>query len=118
MSGSMLKKRDGSRLQRRALTPTEIVRRLADLPGWKLSGDGDHVAIERTYTFADYHETIAFVNALAWMVHAQDHHPDLTVRYRHCLVAYTTHSAGHALSLNDFICAAKADAIYEERTGA
>ena len=65
MSDSMLKKRDWSGLQRRALTPTEIVRRLADLPGWKLSGDGDQVAIERTYTFADYHETIAFVKGLS-----------------------------------------------------
>ncbi|MET0982857.1 MAG: 4a-hydroxytetrahydrobiopterin dehydratase [Telluria sp.] len=87
---------------------------LVQVPLWQ------HVdnRIERSYEFKDYHETIAFVNALAWMIHAQDHHPELTVRYRHCIVAYTTHSAGHAVSLNDFICAAKADAIYEERTQA
>jgi len=110
MSGSMLKKRDGSRLQRRALTPTEIVRRLADLPGWKLSGDGDHVAIERTYTFADYHETIAFVNALAFIAHTLDHHPDLSVHYDRCVVRFSTHSL-HGISETDFECAARADAL-------
>jgi 4a-hydroxytetrahydrobiopterin dehydratase len=97
-----------------ALAEAELVSLLAQVPQWQI--DGNH--IQRSYEFRDYHETIAFVNALAWMIHAQDHHPDLTVRYRHCVVAYTTHSAGHAVSLNDFICAAKADAIYEERTRA
>ena len=97
-----------------ALAEAELAPLLAQVPQWQI--DGNH--IQRSYEFRDYHETIAFVNALAWMIHAQDHHPDLTVRYRHCVVAYTTHSAGHAVSLNDFICAAKADAIYEERTRA
>ena len=97
-----------------ALPDAELAALLAQLPEWHLNGK----RIERDYAFRDYHETIAFVNALAWMIHAQDHHPDLTVRYRHCLVAYTTHSAGHAVSLNDVICAAKADALYEERTQA
>ena len=110
MSGSMLKKRDGSGLQRRALTPTEIVRRLADLPGWKLSGDGDQVAIERTYTFADYHETIAFVNALAFVAHTLDHHPDLSVHYNRCVVRFSTHAL-HGISETDFECAARADAL-------
>ena len=110
MSGSMLKKRDWSQLQRRALTPTEIVRRLADLPGWKLSGDGDQVAIERTYTFADYHETIAFVNALAFIAHALDHHPDLSVHYSRCVVRFSTHAV-QGISDTDFECAARADAL-------
>ena len=110
MSGSMLKKRDWSQMQRRALTPTEIVRRLADLPGWKLSGDGDQVAIERTYAFADYHETIAFVNALAFIAHALDHHPDLSVHYNRCVVRFSTHAV-QGISDTDFECAARADAL-------
>ena len=110
MSGSMLKKRDWSGLQRRALTPTEIVRRLADLPGWKLSGDGDQVAIERTYTFADYHETIAFVNALAYIAHTLGHHPDLSVHYARCVVRFSTHAL-QGISETDFECAARADAL-------
>lgn len=97
-----------------ALAPAALASLLAQVPGWRVEGN----RIVRSFGFTDYHETIAFVNALAWMIHAQDHHPDLSVRYRHCVVAYTTHSAGHAVSLNDIICAAKADAIYEERTRA
>jgi 4a-hydroxytetrahydrobiopterin dehydratase len=107
---SMLKKRDASQLQRRALTPTEIVKRLADLPGWKLSGDGAEVAIERTYSFADYYETISFVNALAFVANALDHHPDLSVHYNRCVVRFSTHSL-KGISETDFECAARADAL-------
>ncbi|RYF15026.1 MAG: 4a-hydroxytetrahydrobiopterin dehydratase [Comamonadaceae bacterium] len=101
---------NGSQQPRRALTPTEIVKRLADLPGWKLSGDGDDVAIEKTYTFANYYETIAFVNALAFMAHAMDHHPDLSVHYGRCVVRYSTHSL-HGISDADFDCAVRADGL-------
>jgi 4a-hydroxytetrahydrobiopterin dehydratase len=107
---SMLKKRDWTQLQRRALKPTEIVRKLADLPGWKLNGDGDDVAIEKTFTFADYYETMAFVNALALVAHALDHHPDLSVHYNRCVVRFSTHAL-HGISDTDFECAARADAL-------
>lgn len=107
---SMVRKRDWSQLQRRALTPTEIVKRLSDLPGWKLSGDGADVAIEKTFTFADYHETISFVNALAFVAHTLDHHPDLSVHYSRCVVRFSTHSV-HGISETDFECAARADAL-------
>ena len=67
-------------------------------------------AIEKTFPFKNYHETIAFVNALAWVAHTEDHHPDLTVSYARCVVRFNTHSVG-GISVNDFICAAKADAL-------
>jgi len=108
MTQSMLKKR--APIQRRALTPTEIVSRLADLPGWKLSGDGADVAIAKTYTFADYYETISFVNALAFVANALDHHPDLSVHYNRCVVRFSTHSL-KGISDADFECAARADAL-------
>ena len=107
---SMLKKRDWAQSPRRALTPTEIVRRLADLPGWRLSGDGDDVAIEKAFRFADYHETIAFVNALAFVAHTLDHHPDLSVHYDRCIVRFSTHAV-RGISETDFECAARADAL-------
>jgi len=107
---SMLKVRDWAQVPRRALSPTEIVKRLADLPGWKLSGDGDDVAIEKTFTFADYYETIAFVNALALVAHQLDHHPDLAVHYAKCVVRFSTHAL-HGISDTDFECAARADAL-------
>jgi 4a-hydroxytetrahydrobiopterin dehydratase len=107
---SMLQARDWSQVPRRALTPTEIVKRLADLPGWKLSGDGDEVAIEKTFTFADYYQTMAFVNALALVAHRADHHPDLSVHYAKCVVRFSTHAL-HGISETDFECAARADAL-------
>jgi 4a-hydroxytetrahydrobiopterin dehydratase len=97
-----------------ALDQLAIEALLAEVPGWAVK---EHQLV-RSFEFKDYHATIEFVNALAWMIHAQDHHPELTVRYRHCIVAYSTHTAGNKVSENDFICAAKANAIYDERAGA
>lgn len=97
-----------------ALDPATIGARLLDLPEWQAEGG----SIVRDYTFADYRATIAFVNAIAAMAEQQDHHPEMTVGYRRCRLAYTTHSAGGALSDNDFICAARADAIYVQGPGA
>jgi len=110
MTDSMLKKVDWSQQQRRALTPTEIVKRLADAPGWKLSGDGADVAIEKTFRFANYYETISFVNALAFIANAMDHHPDLSVHYNRCVVRFNTHDV-KGISGTDFDCAARADAL-------
>lgn len=81
---------------------------LPQVPGWELVEDGR--ALSRTYTFPDYYRTIAFVNALAFIANREDHHPDLGVHYDRCVVRYSTHDVG-GLSENDFICAAKADAL-------
>ena len=97
-----------------ALDATGVSAMLSQVPSWTIDGG----KLQRSFAFRDYHETIEFVNALAFMIHAQDHHPELLVRYRHCIVSYTTHSAGNAVSENDFICAAKANALYEQRAGA
>lgn len=90
------------------MTETEIAERMKDLEGWSRDDD----TIVKTYRFANYHETMAFVNATAWISHRADHHPDLTVGYNQCTVAYTTHSAG-GLSRKDFDCAAKVDALFD-----
>jgi 4a-hydroxytetrahydrobiopterin dehydratase len=87
--------------------PGDVLRdRLARLPGWTHAGD----RIEKTFAFADYHRTIAFVNAVAAIANAEDHHPDLAVHYDRCVVAWSTHSAG-GVTLNDCICAAKVEAL-------
>ena len=88
------------------LTTEEAERLLKTLDGWALSGN----EISKTYRFRNYHETMAFVNATAWVSHREDHHPDLEVSYRECRVRYSTHAIG-GLSENDFICAAKIDAL-------
>ena len=107
---SMFPKKDWSTQTRRALTATEIVAKLVDLPGWQLSGDGADVAIERTYRFANYHETMAFVNAVAFIAHAQDHHPDLSVHYGRCVVRLNTHDVA-GISATDIDCATRIDAL-------
>ena len=105
-----IKENKGLALTRRALTATEIVANLAKLEGWTLTGDGAAVAIEKTYTFANYYETMAFVNALAFIAHAQDHHPDLSVHFNRCVVHFNTHDV-NGLSMSDFDCAARVDAL-------
>lgn len=107
---SDLKRKDWSTLTRKALTATEVVAKLAQLEGWSLHGDGASVAIEKTYRFANYFETIAFVNAVALVAHAEDHHPDLSVHYDRCVVRLNTHDVG-GLSSSDFECATRFDAL-------
>ncbi|MES2218473.1 MAG: 4a-hydroxytetrahydrobiopterin dehydratase [Pseudomonadota bacterium] len=75
---------------------------------WQVSADNKVISCD--FPFKNYYQTMAFVNAIAWMAHSENHHPDLEVGYNHCLVRYTTHAIG-GLSENDFICAAKVDAL-------
>lgn len=90
------------------LTEARLRELLPQVPDWALVEDGH--AISRTFHFDDYHRTMAFVNALAFIAHREDHHPDLGVHYDRCVVRFSTHDVG-GLSENDFICAAKADAL-------
>jgi 4a-hydroxytetrahydrobiopterin dehydratase len=90
------------------VSPEEVTRLLTTLPGYK--ADLLVGSISKTYEFADFYETMAFVNALAYIAHVEDHHPDLAVSYNRCSVTYSTHAIG-GLSENDFICAAKIDAL-------
>ena len=90
-----------------ALSADEVDAHLGELDGWQRV-DG---AIEKTFSFAEFHQTMAFVNALAWVAHRQDHHPDLQVGYNRCTVRFSTHSA-HGITANDFICAARIDALF------
>ena len=105
-----LKRKDLSTQTRRALTATEIVAALAKLDGWRLQGDGADVAIEKTYSFQNYYQTMAFVNAVAFIAHAEDHHPDLSVHYDRCVVRLNTHDVG-GVSSTDLDCAARFDAL-------
>jgi len=89
-----------------AMNEDDVRRHLAQTSGWHLA-EG---TIEKTFAFKGWLETVAFVDALAWICHIEDHHPDLRVSYDRCTIRFSTHSAG-GISVNDFICAAKADAL-------
>ena len=87
---------------------SEALEMLQSLKGWIIESG----TLVKLYPFANYYQTMAFVNALAWISNREDHHPDLTVSYNKCRVEYSTHAVG-GLSENDFICAAKCDALYQ-----
>ena len=95
---------------RSALTAPQIVAKLAQLQGWRLSGDGADVAIEKTYAFKSYLQTMAFVNAVAFLAEQNDHHPEILVRYKTCSVRWSTHDV-RGISHSDFDCALKVDAL-------
>lgn len=92
------------------MTLEEATAMQREVPAWEVFDDG--VAIRRLFTFKDHHEVMAFVNAVAWISHREDHHPNLTVGYSRCEVVYTTHAV-EGLTENDFICAAKVDALLD-----
>jgi 4a-hydroxytetrahydrobiopterin dehydratase len=81
---------------------------LDGLQGWTV----EEGRLVKTWRFKNYYETMAFVNASAWVSHREDHHPDLLVGYNQCKVSYLTHAIG-GLSRNDFICAAKLDSLLD-----
>ncbi len=96
---------------RRALTATEVITRLTQLngeqaQGWRVIDN----ALEKSFRFADFHRTMAFVNAVAYIAHTQDHHPDLQLGYGQCTVRWTTHDVD-GLSASDFSCATQVDAL-------
>ncbi len=96
---------------RRAMGATEIVTQLSKLngeqvPGWRLINE----ALEKTFSFQNFHETIGFVNAVAFIANAEDHHPDLAVSYNKCTVRFNTHDV-NGISISDFFCASKVDAL-------
>ena len=105
-----IKKKMADPSVKRSLSATEIVASLAQLESWRLCGDGKDVAIGKTYAFANFHETMAFVNAVAFIAHTQNHHPELAVHYNHCEVRWRTHDVG-GISRTDLDCAARIDAL-------
>ncbi|HYW92767.1 MAG TPA: 4a-hydroxytetrahydrobiopterin dehydratase [Gammaproteobacteria bacterium] len=94
------------------LEGSEVERYLREVhDDWTLWEDGR--GISRAFKFRNYYHTTAFINAVAWIAHQEDHHPDVTFGYNKAEVSYSTHAIG-GLSENDFICAAKVDALLAE----
>ena len=93
-----------------ALSGPQVIARLASLDGWKLWGDGDTLAIEKTFRFASYLHALAFANAVAYLAEQQDHHPDMLLAYRSCSVRWRSHDVA-GISQRDVRCAALVDAL-------
>lgn len=96
-----------------ALDDKQIAAYLCTVEGWRLDQD----KIIRAFDFKNYYRTMAFVNAIAYIFHTEDHHPELIVSYKRCIVKLNTHSVNGGrggLSENDFICAAKVNGVYDQ----
>jgi 4a-hydroxytetrahydrobiopterin dehydratase len=84
---------------------------LTDIPGWELSSNGK--MISRRFEFKGFLGTMSFINAMAWLVNKENHHPDFSAGYNYCVVGFSTHAID-GLSENDFICAAKVNALIDD----
>lgn len=91
-----------------AMTKSEVQQELKKLSHWSVNEASTE--IHKEFEFKDFYRTMAFVNAIAYIANKENHHPDLSVGYNYCHVRYSTHAI-KGLSINDFICAAKIDAM-------
>ncbi|MBB3226968.1 4a-hydroxytetrahydrobiopterin dehydratase [Luteibacter sp. Sphag1AF] len=91
-----------------ALDRAAIEKLLPEVPGWTVTPDGK--ALVKDFRFHDFHRTLGFINAVGFMANHEDHHPDIEAGYGHCHLLWSTHDVG-GLSLNDFICAARTEAL-------
>jgi len=88
------------------MSETEIQTMMSNFPDWEFTNG----RLTRKWELKNHYEAMAFVNAIAWISHKENHHPYITVGYRDVLVEYWTHAID-GISENDFICAAKVDEI-------
>ena len=91
-----------------ALAAAEVKQFMQEVQAWEVSQS--NLSISKKFTFKNFYKTMAFVNAIAWMAHQENHHPDMEIGFNYCIVKYTTHAV-NGLTKNDFICAAKVDSL-------
>lgn len=105
-----LQQKNWSQQKRSALSTDQVQQQLSTISGWELEHSNGQAAIGKTFAFANFYETMAFVNALALIAHQQDHHPDLQVSYGRCSVRLNTHDVG-GISETDIDCARRINAL-------
>ena len=91
-------------------TPSQVVKALVNLPGWRLHGEGEQIAIEKVWRFATHAQALLFVNALGWLAESMNHHPEVVLNYAHCVVRWRTHDV-KGLSTLDFEAARRTDVL-------
>ncbi len=91
-----------------ALNTEQVKKLLPQVKGWEVIDNA--TKIYKSYSFNNFYETMAFVNAIAWIANTENHHPDLEIGYNYCHITFMTHALD-GLSHNDFICAAKIDKL-------
>ena len=91
-----------------AMQASEVVTALAQLPGWQLHGQGETLALEKSWRFAHHAQAVLFVNAVSWLAESMNHHPELVLQHACCVVRWRTHDV-KGLSALDFEAARRTD---------
>ena len=91
------------------LTEKQRNQLLHELTGWLYLEEKKEIF--RRFKFNDYYQTMAFINAVAWIAHRENHHPDISFSYNSCDIHFSTHSAGGVTQF-DFICAAQINQLH------
>lgn len=93
------------------LSSAAILNYLAQLPNWSLSCNESKISAK--YEFKNFKQTIFFINAVAFICEQECHHPEITFGFNYCQIQLFTHDVD-GISLNDFICAAKFNALMKK----
>ncbi|QDT05921.1 Putative pterin-4-alpha-carbinolamine dehydratase [Rubripirellula lacrimiformis] len=92
--------------------PQQAADHLAATPQWTLDESGK--MISRQFNTGNFVKAVKLIQQVAEIAETEQHHPDLHLTgYRHLRIDLTTHAIG-GLSENDFIIAAKIDAIVDQ----
>lgn len=94
----------------RALQATEVVPAMVELPGWRLHGEGETLALQKDWRFSSHVQAMLFINHLGWLAESLNHHPEVVLNHAHCVVRWRTHDVG-GLSRLDFEAARQTDAL-------
>ena len=95
-----------------ALTESEIDALMPQVPGWQVVREDGIPRLQKGFKFKGYAPAVTFTNAVATLAEAQDHHPAILLEWGRVTVSWWTHVI-KGLHQNDFISAAKTEALFE-----
>jgi 4a-hydroxytetrahydrobiopterin dehydratase len=96
-----------------SVSPEEIAQLRPKVPEWRIITEDGIPKLDRAFKFKTFQDAIAFTNAVGAAAEEEGHHPRLTTEWGRVAVTWWTHKIRN-LHKNDFIMAAKSDAIYKK----
>lgn len=92
------------------VTDDELKVLIAEIPDWTPIVVDGVMQLERTYSFKNFRQALAFTNLVGELAESEGHHPEIVTEWGKTTVRWWTHAI-HGLHKNDFICAAKTDRL-------
>jgi len=96
------------------LMDNEIKELLSQIPSWKVFKDDNVKKIICSYVFLNYEDSLNFLNKVAELAEKEDHHPEIILEWGKVTVIWWSHKI-RGLHKNDFICASKTDALFDNK---